>query len=274
VTAEVLRDVVYAELQGFRPLSLDLHLPDDRPAPVVVFVHGGGWRRGSRRTFVPGLAEAASFGRIVAAGFAVAAVDHRLSGEARFPAPVDDVVEAVRWLREHGTGLGVDAGRLVLWGESSGAHLAALAAIREPAGIAGVVDWYGPADLTRLGRDLFPDDPDRFDGDATTREADLLGGPVGERPELARAASPALQVRPGLPPFLVAHGEADDLVPIAQSEALVAALTAAGSDVEFRRVPGASHFWRGAADVDALLGDAIAFARDVTSGLMPRQRSR
>lgn len=264
MTAKVLRDVVYAEHQGFRPLSLDLHLPDTRPAPVVVFVHGGGWRLGSRRTFTPDLSEAESFGRIVAAGFAVASVDHRLSGEALFPAPVDDVVAAVRWLREHGPEHGVDPARLVLWGESSGAHLAVLAAIREPHGVAGVVDWYGPADLTRLGRDLFPADPDRFDRDPRTREAGLLGGPVGERLDLAVAASPARQVRPGLPPFLVAHGEADDLMPLAQSEALVAALTAHDVPVEFLRVPGAGHFWRGAADVGALFAAALAFASRVT----------
>ncbi|HET6824545.1 MAG TPA: alpha/beta hydrolase [Amnibacterium sp.] len=264
MTAAVVRDVVYAELPGFRPLTLDLHLPDARPAPVVVFVHGGGWRLGSRRTFTPGLSEAESFGRITAAGFAVAAVDHRLSGEAVFPAPVDDVVAAVRWLRAHGPERGVDAARAVLWGESSGAHLAALAAIREPDGVAGVVDWYGPADLTRLGRDLFPADPDRFDRDPRTREAGLLGGPVGERRDLAAAASPARQVRPGLPPFLVAHGEADDLMPIAQSEALVAALTAHGVPAEFIRVPSAGHFWRGAADVGSLFAAALAFASRVT----------
>lgn len=267
MTAEVVRDVVFAEFPGFRPLSLDLHLADARPAPVVVFVHGGGWRLGSRRTFTPGLGDADSFGRITAAGFAVAAVDHRLSGEAPFPAPVDDVVAAVHWLREHGAEYGVDPARLVLWGESSGAHLAALAAIREPTGIAGVVDWYGPADLTRLGRDLFPADPDRFDRDALTREAGLLGGPVGERPDLAEAASPARQVRAGLPPFLVAHGEADELIPIAQSEALVAALTAHGVPAEFIRVPGAGHFWRGAADIARLFATALAFTSRVTGAV-------
>ena len=90
----VLRDVVFAERTGFRPLSLDLHLPagTGEAVPVVLFLHGGGWRLGSRRTFVPRLAEAESFGRITAAGFAVASADYRLSGEARFPAQVEDVL--------------------------------------------------------------------------------------------------------------------------------------------------------------------------------------
>jgi acetyl esterase/lipase len=257
----VLRDVVFAERIGFRPLSLDLHLPEVLPAPVVVFVHGGGWRLGSRRTFTPGVAEAASFGRITAAGIAVASVDHRLSGEARFPGPVEDVVAALEWLEREG-GAHHLVGRPVLWGESSGAHVAALTTMVAPDRVAGIVDWYGPADLTALGRHLFPDDPDRFDLDAGTREAGLLGGPVGLLPDVARAASPALRATPGLPPFLVAHGEADELMPIAQSEALVAALQQADVPVEFDRVPGAGHFWRGATDVGALFDRAIGFALD------------
>ena len=98
----ILRDVVFAERQGFRPLSLDLHRPAASPAPVVLFLQGGGWRLGSRRTFVPHRSEAETFGRITGAGFAVASADYRLSGEARFPAQVDDVLAAIAWLREHG----------------------------------------------------------------------------------------------------------------------------------------------------------------------------
>lgn len=259
----VLRDVVFAEHVGFRPLTLDLHLPAGDPAPVVLFVHGGGWRLGSRRIFTPGLSEDESFGRIVRAGFAVASIDHRLSGEARFPAPVDDVLDAVAWLRAEGAGRGVDPGRIVAWGESSGAHLAALAAMRPGAGLAGVVDWYGPADLTALGRHLHPDDPGRFDDDPDTREAGLLGGPVAERQAEARLASPALQAHRDLPPFSIAHGEADDLIPIAQSEALAEALAWQGVDVELDRVPGAGHFWRGADDVGALFDRALAFVARV-----------
>jgi acetyl esterase/lipase len=264
-TTTVLRDVVFAERIGFRPLTLDLHRPAGDPAPVIVFVHGGGWRLGSRRMFTPGLTEDESFGRIVGAGFAVASIDYRLSGEARFPAPLDDVVDAIARLRANGEQWGVRADRIVLWGESSGAHLAALAAMRPEIEVAGVVDWYGPADLTALGRHLHPDDPLRFDADPDTREAGLLGGPVRDRQEEARRASPALQARRGLPPFHIAHGETDDLVPIAQSEALAGALAWQGVEVEFVRVPGASHFWRGAADVGTLFDQALAFAARVAS---------
>jgi acetyl esterase/lipase len=261
----ILHDVVFAERTGFRPLSLDLHLPATTPAPVVLFLHGGGWRLGSRRTFVPHRSAEETFGRITAAGFAVASADYRLSGEARFPAQVDDVLAAVAWLRERGAEHGLDASRIVLWGESSGAHLAALAALTPSSGVAGVVDWYGPTDLTALGRDLHPDDPARFDDDPATREAGLLGGAVGTLPEPARAASPALQVAPDAPPFLILHGEADTLMPFAQSRALADGLRRVGADVELVGVPGASHFWQGVEDLGPLFDRSLAFVRRVTA---------
>src|SRR5690348_17428581 len=100
MTAPVRRvpDVVYGEVSGYRPLELDLYLPrEDRPAPVIVLVHGGGWRRGSRRHPLPVLG-ADFYDRLAAQGFAVAAIDYRLSGEARFPAPLDDVRTAIGWI--------------------------------------------------------------------------------------------------------------------------------------------------------------------------------
>jgi acetyl esterase/lipase len=263
-TPPILRDVVFAERVGFRPLSLDLHRSAATPAPIVLFLHGGGWRLGSRRTFVPHRTEAETFGRITAAGFAVASIDYRLSGEARFPAQVEDVLAAIAWLHEHGAEHGLDPSRIVLWGESSGAHLAALAALAPSPGVAGVIDWYGPADLTALGRDLDPVDPARFDDDPTTREAGLLGGAVSALPDAARAASPALQAHAGAPPFLILHGEDDSLVPFAQSRALADALRRAGADVELVDVPGASHFWQGVDDLRALFDRSLAFARRVT----------
>jgi acetyl esterase/lipase len=261
----VLRDIVFAERPGFRPLSLDLHLPVATPAPVVLFLHGGGWRLGTRRSFVLHRSEAETFGRVTAAGFAVASADYRLSGEARFPAQIDDVLAAVAWLRAHGAEHGLDTSRIVLWGESSGAHLAALAALAPSSGIAGVVDWYGPADLTALGRHLDPDDPARFDDDPSTREAGLLGGAVGRLPDAARAASPALQVHADAPPFLILHGEADTLMPFAQSRALADALREVGAEIELVGVPGASHFWQGVDDLGPLFDRSLAFVRRVSA---------
>src|SRR3954463_14092261 len=119
----VVRDLEYAR-KATGPLLLDLHLPA-RPvavAPVVVWLHGGGWRKGDR-SFAPDLDR-----YFAARGYAMANVEYRLSGEALFPAQLEDVRAAVRWLREAAGDLGVDASAIALWGSSAGGHLAALAA--------------------------------------------------------------------------------------------------------------------------------------------------
>ena len=123
-------DVRYGEVLGFRPLELDLYVPAglEGPVPVVVYVHGGGWQRGSRRD-PPPLLDADFYEQIAAQGLAVAAVDYRLSGEARFPAPLEDVRAAVGWVRDHAADYGLDPGRVFLWGDSAGGHLALLAAL-------------------------------------------------------------------------------------------------------------------------------------------------
>jgi len=247
----------YAQQDGFRPLTLDLRTPRETGVPVVVFLHGGGWLRGTRRVFTPGISDAQSFDRIVAAGFAVAAADYRLSGEARFPAQLDDVDAALGWLRENGQAYGVDASRIVLWGVSAGATLAGLAALRRD-DVRGVVDWFGPADLVALAAH------DRGEPPGETREARWLGAPAAQVPDLARAASPVFQATSSAPPFHVAHGTADAHVPFAQSEALVAALRAAGSDVEFHPVAGGRHFWQGIDDTGPLFRRAIDFVARVT----------
>ncbi|WP_417512298.1 alpha/beta hydrolase fold domain-containing protein [Microbacterium sp.] len=251
------REVDVAQQDGYRPLSLDLRTPDIEGAPLVVFLHGGGFLRGSRKVFTPGIADADSFDRIVAAGLAVASCEYRLSGEACFPAQLDDVDAALAWLQEHSGAYGVDASRIVLWGVSAGATIAALAGLRRD-DIAGVVDWFGPADLFTMA------EYDTRETAEATREARWLGGPAMQNPDLARAASPALQVHPQAPPFHIAHGTADTHVPIAQSEELLSALDAHGVPAHLHRVQGGQHFWQGVADTAPLFDSAIDFTRRVT----------
>jgi len=222
-------EIDFAQPPGFRPLSLDLRTPPTANAPVVVFLHGGGWLRGSRKVFTPGIGTAESFDRIVAAGFAVAACEYRLSGEALFPAQLDDVAAAVAWLHAHGAEHGIDASRLVLWGVSAGATLAA---------------------LTGLGRD---------------DEARWLGAPATDVPDAALRASPIAQVHAGSPPFHISHGTDDEHVPFGQSASFARALRAAGADVEFHPVDGGRHFWQGLDDTAPVFDRAIDFARRVTA---------
>jgi acetyl esterase/lipase len=257
----------YAAPLGFRPLLLDLYLPPagPDPAPLVVFMHGGGWLRGDRAMVGPGFAawRPGPLARLAADGFAVASVDYRLSGEARFPAQLEDVSAAVEWLTGQAGRYGFDADRIVLWGESAGAHLAALLGLRSQGRVRGVVDWYGPADLTALAEQVGPAGALTADP-LDTREARLLGAPVADVPELARAASPLSHVRAGAPPFLIAHGRADRAVPFPQSQALAEALAAAGADVRLEGVDDADHMWVGVADLSPLYQAVVAFAREVT----------
>jgi acetyl esterase/lipase len=250
-------DLVYGEVPGFRPLELDLYLPSSpSPAPVIVHVHGGGWRRGSRRHPLPRLG-ADFYERLAGRGFAVAAVDYRLSGEATFPAAVDDVRAAVGWVREQAAAYGLDAGRVFLWGDSAGGHLALMTALTG-SGVRGVVAWFPVTDLAGLASDVaaaggVPDPGPE------SREALFLGAPAAAVPDLAREASPVNHASAAAPPVLLLHGAADDMVPPAQSIRLAEALTQAGATAELELVPGATHFWNGADDVAAIVRRSAEF---------------
>jgi acetyl esterase/lipase len=251
---DVEKGIVFGEREGFRALELDVYRAGDgEAAGVVVYVHGGGWRVSHRgrepremRGWRPGF-----FERITDAGFVVVASSYRFSGEARFPAQIDDTIEALRWVRAHAEELGVDPEHIYLWGASAGGNLAALAALRpEAPPVAGVVCWYPITDLPALDQTS----TDSF-------EAHLLGGPIGEHLEPARAASPVTYVHEDAPPFLLQHGEQDTWVPADQSRRLAAALEAAESPVELEIVPGADHFFDGSPDVEGIFTRALDFLR-------------
>jgi acetyl esterase/lipase len=265
----VLSGVPYAALPGARPLELDLYLPvSGAPAPVVVFLHGGGWRLGSRHSAGPAYrgADPTPFEQVAQAGIAVASVDYRLSGEAVWPAQLNDAKAAVRWLRSRAGELGVDPHRVASWGESAGGHLAELLGlVTDPAleggvGVGGpssavtaVAAWYAPSDLVG-----FPSDAGADPMDPETREAGLLGAPVGSVPDRSAQASPVSHASPAAPPFLLLHGRADRFVPCVQSQRLAERLP----DVELHTYDGADHMWLGAPDAAAdALERTIAFLR-------------
>jgi len=269
----VLAGVPYAALPGARPLELDLYLPAGGAlAPVVVFLHGGGWRLGSRHSAGPAYrgADPTPFERVAAAGIAVASVDYRLSGEAVWPAQLHDAKAAVRWLRARAGELGVDPDRIAAWGESAGGHLAELLGLTaDPelegavgmtgpsSQVAAVAAWYAPSDVAAVATDTGGDP-----ADATTREAQLLGAAPSSVPDLATQASPVGHVSAAAPPFLLLHGRADRFVPCVQSERLRDALTTAGTDVALHTYADADHMWLGApeAATDAL-DRTVAFLR-------------
>jgi len=252
---ECRTDLVFAR-PGGGPLELDLYLPIgiDGPVPVALFVHGGGWIVGSRKEF----GERCSL--LAEEGVAVAAVDYRLSGVAAFPAQVEDLRAAVSWLRENGTDHGLGTERLGVWGASAGGHLAALLALApeptEATRVQAAVCWFGPSDLTPDGLALAPDPacpPPAFletvqmplgvgNPPDPPVEARLLGvADVTEAPELARRASPLMQVRGAAPPLLICHGDRDGLVAIEHSTRLHEAVIGAGGTSTMLVVAGANH---------------------------------
>ncbi len=250
-------------LDGFRPLTLDLYQPMSRAkaAPLVVFIHGGGWVGGDSRRIGPFFLGALA--ALAARGYVVAAVNYRLSGEARFPAQLEDVQAGIRFLREHAGDYGIDPSRVVAWGVSAGGHLAALAGVSchashpserattgaaEPAAgaaasdcVQGAVAWYAPFDMATIA------DQARAAG-ALSRDAAgapewLLLGCAGARcrPDQIRLASPAALVARNTPPMLLIAGDADTTVPYRQTTEMAARLEAAGIVHEVMIMPGLNH---------------------------------
>lgn len=241
-------DVVYAEASG-RALRCDLHWPAVArgPLPVAIYLHGGGWARGSRadraeERVIP----------VAATGIAVASIEYRLSGEAHWPAQLGDVRAALaavpRLFAERGVVL---SGRVALWGCSAGGHLALMAALTaadsQAAGPAAVVAWFPPTDLTamadapaspgaRMPAFLPPGAP------LPPFERMLLGIADGDEGAVAlRAASPIAHARAGVGSVLLIHGDEDALIPASHSEALRDALLASGAPASMLIVRGATH---------------------------------
>jgi acetyl esterase/lipase len=235
---ELRPDVVYAT-HG-RPLRMHLLLPRT-PAtsrPAIVFIHGGGWTEGTRERGLPSLVH------FVKKGYVAASIEYRLSGEAIFPAQIEDVRAAIEYIRTHATEFGVDPHRIAVWGQSAGGHLAALAgtSLGGAARPDVVIDWNGPTDFLEPRELARLEKRKAVQGQPTFAMERLLGGPVDERRELAAAANPIRWVTPDDPPFLILHGSGDEEVSITQSELLRDALAKAGVEVTLEVFPGEGHF--------------------------------
>jgi acetyl esterase/lipase len=256
---DIDKAVVFAEREGYRALELDIYREASATGalPVVAFIHGGGWRVGHRRPPRETREwEHGCFDRICEAGFAVVALSYRFSGEATFPAQIDDAVEGLRWLRAHADEQGLASDRVYVWGASGGGTLAALAALVPDAPpVAGALIWYAVSDFIALDLEA-----------AGTPEAQLFGGPIGEHLKRARDASAVSHVRSDAPPFFVQHGESDTWVPFDQGERLVKALRDVGAPAELDAIPDADHFFGGAPDVEAIFERGLAFLQRVDAG--------
>ncbi len=230
------RTVVFSS-PGGDALQADLYLPESAAAvPVVIAIHGGGWKVGSRDSYrhLGGLLS----GR----GYAVFAIDYRLvrNERNRYPAAVDDVRAAVTYVREHAAELNVDPARVVLMGDSAGGHLAALVGLTERPAVKAVVGIFGVYDLAAQWQHDLPSRPN----DNITQL--FLGASLVENRQLYFDASPLSYVTTANagPAFLLTWGTHDDIVDPAQSEAFLLALKQAGFFVR-TVIQDAPHFWAG-----------------------------
>jgi acetyl esterase/lipase len=266
-------DLTYSTPNGFRPLVLDLYRPaSTSPAhPLVIYVHGGGWQSGHTRhsgAFEnwPGV-----LASIAARGYVVVSLEYRLSGEAPFPAAIQDVKAAIRWVRSHARQFGVDPQRAVIWGGSAGGQLAALAgmscgaqALEPPAAsgsgaagansiattsvsdcVQGVIAWYGIFDMSTLATQSSATGP-QSPAAPDSAPARYLGCALSKcAPATIAAASPASYVDSKDPPVLLIHGVDDHTVPVQQSRDFLATLKAKGVSVKLVEIPSVDHSFIG-----------------------------
>jgi acetyl esterase/lipase len=249
-----LADVVYQTLPGYRPQIVDIYMPAKRGAakPLVLYVHGGGWVAGHTRHAGPMANFPAALAKLASEGFVVASLEYRLAGEARFPAQVQDVRAALRFLKGNAARFGLDPARTGIWGGSAGGHLSALAAltcgvssldapgVTAPAGsecVQSAVIWYGVFDFAALAAG-------RASGGDGAAER-LLGCTGPCTPAQYAPASPVTYIDAKDPPFLLIHGEGDKTVPVAQSHLAETQMRAAGVSVSSIYIPVVDHSFIG-----------------------------
>jgi acetyl esterase/lipase len=258
-------DIVFSTVRGYRPLTLDLYLPEStKPLPLLIFVHGGGWAGGTARSAeIIGDNFPNMFADFSAKGYAVASINYRLANEAKFPSQVQDLNAAIRFLRSKADTYRIDPERVVVWGASAGAHISMLAALDckkrtldPPAAnatstpstcVSGVIDWFGP---TTLASQTPSPTAVAYIGCSPTECADKW-----------KQASIHEAITGDAPPFLIVHGDADTTVPYAQSKELLTALSDMSVPATLKTVPKGNHLFRGAArpDIDAAIKETFAF---------------
>lgn len=266
------KDIEYTRV-GDRSLLLDIDLPDEGagPFPVVVWIHGGGWNADSK--------EGRPVVRLVddelrRLGYAIVAIDHRLSKEALFPAQILDCKGAVRWIRANAERYSLDSDRIGAWGFSSGGHLAALLGTTGDSQTLGdegdnrqysdrvqaVCTFAAPLDFTAQLPELESGSDEIYEM-AFSAEKQLLGVSPLDDPTLAQSANPIAYVSSQSAPFLLITGEDDELIPVSQGELMANALRQAGVAASTYVIPHGPHGMAGLDEHETrkIISLAVAF---------------
>ncbi|MFV0591562.1 MAG: alpha/beta fold hydrolase [Draconibacterium sp.] len=223
-TVESFKDIEYKNANG-KSLQLDIYKQKEltEKAPLLVFIHGGGWRGGKRQDYLVYLLDYAQ------KGYVTATVSYRLKKDSIYPAAVEDVMDAVDFLFKNSDNYGYDTTRVALVGGSAGAHLAMLAAYGwenpQRHKVKAVVDIYGPVDMTT------PYAQTQY------MVTDFIGHSYAEKPEMYWEASPAKYLKKDLPPTLIFQGTSDNLLPPSQSDTLQLRLNRFGVPNVYWRLP-------------------------------------
>ncbi len=239
-----LPDVTYAKYGDIeRRLQIIKPWQDSQKLPLIVYIQGSAWRKQDLYGAIPNLSHIAS------KGYVIASVEIRDTDIARFPAAVEDVKCAIRFMRHNAASYGIDPTRVAVWGDSSGGHLSLMTGLtmgefdnglysEQSDEVCAVVDYYGVSDILTLGKynDILDHDA------ADSPEGLFIGGRVKDNIELAKMASPLHQdLSKKLPPFLIIHGDSDKIVHINQSIEMYKALKEHGQNAIFYKVVGADH---------------------------------
>jgi len=247
-------DLPYASLSPTQ--KLDIYLPDeaDGPFPIILYIHGGGFAFEDKRRF-----HLLPFLKGVEHGYAVVGVDYRLSGEAKFPAGLQDVKAAIRWLRANSAQYHLDGDRIAACGGSSGGNYAAMICLTDrvaeledlslgsaeySCSVQAAVDWFGPTDFLKMDAQL---DENGYGpgnhGEADSPESMYLGAKLADVPLKVELANPMTYVHDRMPPLLIQHGRLDSLVPVQQSMIFAEKLKKYVSPdrFEFDIIEGAGH---------------------------------
>ena len=242
----VHQDIVYVA-DGHERQKLDLYIPDEgENLPLIIWIHGGAWLGGDKTHYNPR--------EYLKSGYAGASINYRLSQHAIFPAQIEDVKAAVRWLRANAETYRLNPNRFAAWGSSAGGHLVAMLGTTDDVAefevggnlevssrVQAVVDYYGPTDFLQMDAHRLPDGLVHDAPDSP--ESKLVGGPIQEHKDRVARANPITYVSEDDSPFLIIHGDQDKLVPYQQSVLLKDALEKAGVPVTFYKVEGGGHGW-------------------------------